>query len=75
MIARGAIGNPYIFKQINDYMAKGTYDEPDKIALFFEYLELAKKYDISFGTINFITSLPERILISTAFLNLEVLNQ
>ena len=30
---------------------------------------------ISFGTKNSITSFPERILISTAFLNLEVLNQ
>ena len=30
---------------------------------------------ISFGTKNSITSFPDRILISTAFLNLEVLNQ
>jgi nifR3 family TIM-barrel protein len=27
MIARGAIGNPWIFKQITDYLEKGTYEE------------------------------------------------
>jgi len=52
LIARGALGNPYIFKQINDYLEKGTYNKaPDKIKLFFEYLELAKKYNISFAQI------------------------
>lgn len=52
MIARGAIGNPYIFKQINDYLATGTYNKsPDKIKIFFEYLELAEKHDISFSQI------------------------
>ncbi len=51
MIARGAIGNPYIFKQINDYIKTGTYDKKDKIEQFFEYLELAKKYNLSYQTI------------------------
>lgn len=51
MIARGAIGNPYIFKQINDYLEKGEYDHKDKIDLFFEYLDLAKKYNTRFATI------------------------
>jgi tRNA-dihydrouridine synthase B len=51
MIARGAIGNPYIFKQISDYLETGTYDQPNKFALFFEYLELAKQYEIDFPTI------------------------
>ena len=27
MIARGAIGNPWLFKQITDYLEKGTYDK------------------------------------------------
>jgi len=55
LIARGAIGNPYIFKQINDYLEKGVYEKrdniKDKIDLFFEYLDLAKKYEIRFATI------------------------
>jgi tRNA-dihydrouridine synthase B len=51
MIARGAIGNPYIFKQIQDYMETGEYDSKCKIELFFEYLELAKKYGIKFSAI------------------------
>lgn len=52
LIARGAMGNPYIFKQINDYLATGSYNKtPDKIKLFFEYLELAEKYKISFPQI------------------------
>lgn len=52
MIARGAIGNPYIFTQINDYMKTGTYNKnPDKIKIFFEYHKLAKKYNLPFATI------------------------
>lgn len=51
MVARGAIGNPYIFKQINDYLTTGKYDSKDKIEQFFEYLELAKKYNINFTQI------------------------
>ena len=47
MIARGAIGNPYIFRQINDYLKNGSYSQPDKITLFLEYLELASKYNLS----------------------------
>jgi nifR3 family TIM-barrel protein len=51
MIARGAIGNPYIFKQIDDYLKTGKYEKADPIALFFEYLELAKKHNIQFNEI------------------------
>ncbi len=51
MIARGAIGNPYIFKQIDDYMKTGKYEKVSPIPLFFEYLELAKKYNIGFNAI------------------------
>ncbi|MHA1867375.1 MAG: tRNA dihydrouridine synthase DusB [Candidatus Heimdallarchaeaceae archaeon] len=51
MIGRAAMGNPYIFKQINDFLHKGKYKEEDKIELFFEYLELAKKYKIKYNLI------------------------
>ncbi len=48
MVGRGAIGNPYIFKQINDYLKTGNYDEKPKLEQFFEYLKIAKKYNIEF---------------------------
>ncbi len=51
MIARGALGNPFIFKQINDYLEYGSYSSPNKISLFFEYLELAKEHKIGFPLI------------------------
>ena len=44
MIARGAIGNPYIFKQINDYLLKREYYKKDKIELFFEYFMTLKSH-------------------------------
>ena len=51
MIARGAIGNPYIFTQINDYIRAGIYAEKDRIEQFFEYLQLAHKHSITFSQI------------------------
>ncbi len=48
MIARGAIGNPYIFKQIEDYLNTGKYEKVSPLPLFFEYLEIAKRHAISF---------------------------
>ncbi|MFH1072644.1 MAG: tRNA dihydrouridine synthase DusB [Nanoarchaeota archaeon] len=51
MIARGAIGNPYLFTQINEYLRTGTYKPGNRIEHFFEYLELAEKYKISFSAI------------------------
>ena len=51
LIARGALGNPYIFKQISDYLATGFYDKKDSIEQFFEYLELARKHQVSFKQI------------------------
>ncbi len=51
MIARGALGNPFIFKQIEDYLKKGSYEKENRIQQFFEYLELAKKYKIPFYSI------------------------
>jgi len=51
MIARGAIGNPYIFKQISDFISTGKYSKLDNKKIFFEYLDLAKKFDINFNLI------------------------
>jgi len=49
MIARAAIGNPFIFKQINQYLETGKTIEQtkeEKIKDYFKYIKLAKKYKI-----------------------------
>ena len=49
MIGRGAMGNPFIFKQCNDYYKNKKYKEytiEDKKEAFNEYLKLVKKYKI-----------------------------
>ncbi len=51
MIARGALGNPFIFKQIEDYLKFGTYEKSNCLEQFKEYLVLAQKYNISFNLI------------------------
>ncbi len=51
MIARGAIGNPYIFTQINDYLRKGRYDMKNGIEQFFDFLPYAEKHGLSFSLI------------------------
>lgn len=51
MIARGAIGNPFIFKQINQYLETGKYEKKNKTEQFFEYLEIAERYALGFETI------------------------
>ncbi len=51
MIARGAMTNPFIFKQIKDYLTKGSYETPDKKQLFLEYLESAEKHNVEFSNI------------------------
>jgi len=54
MIGRGAIGNPYLFKQIKDYVEKGRFEENKKRKdLFWEYLELAERYGAGFNNIKF----------------------
>jgi len=48
MIGRAAIGNPFIFKQINEYLKTGKeikQSKEDKIKDYFKYIELTKKYD------------------------------
>lgn len=51
MIARAAMGDPYLFTQFNDYLKKGNYEHRSRIPFFFEYAELAKKYNIPFNII------------------------
>ncbi len=51
MIARGAIGNLFIFKEINDYLKKEKYEKKNPIEQFKEYLILAKKHNIGFNQI------------------------
>jgi tRNA-dihydrouridine synthase B len=49
MIGRGAIGNPFIFKKINNYLKTGKIIEQaksEKIADYFEYINLTKEHDI-----------------------------
>jgi len=49
MIGRGAIGNPFIFKQINEYLKTGKIiqqTKEEKIRDYFEYIELTRKYNI-----------------------------
>lgn len=56
MIGRGAIGNPYLFKQICNYNKNGTFkqiNDKQKINDFFSYLELAKTYNVSINNIKF----------------------
>ncbi len=54
MIGRGAVGNPLIFEQINDYLSTGRYHRytaGDRIELFFEYLRHARQYRIKFANV------------------------
>jgi tRNA-dihydrouridine synthase B len=49
MIARGAIGNPFIFKQTLNYLDTGKIKEisfKDNLKLYLDYLNLARKYDL-----------------------------
>jgi nifR3 family TIM-barrel protein len=48
MVARGAMGNPYLCRQINDFLAKGGYDTKSGIEQFLDYVELALQHGIPF---------------------------
>ena len=71
MIGRGAMGNPFLFEQINDYLKTGSYKEytlKDKIKAFSDYLQLSKQYKIKFANIKgqamrFTKGLPKSSLI------------
>jgi nifR3 family TIM-barrel protein len=54
MIGRGAMGNPFLFEQINDYLQTNTYKQysiRDKFNAFFNYLEYSSNYKIKFSNI------------------------
>ncbi len=54
MIGRGAMGNPFLFEQTNDYLKTNSYKEysfTDKLDSFFDYLHLTSKYKIKFANI------------------------
>ncbi len=54
MIGRASQGNPYIFRQLNDYFEHGKYtklSDAERISYFFKYLEYAKDYNISYARI------------------------
>ncbi len=52
MVARGAIGNPDIFKRIKVYLKDGKLAKLDsKKRMFLKYLRYCKKYDIEFKDI------------------------
>ncbi|HLC70445.1 MAG TPA: tRNA dihydrouridine synthase DusB [Candidatus Nanoarchaeia archaeon] len=47
MIGRAACRNPFIFTQINEYLATGSYSEityEQRLNYFFRYLDYARKY-------------------------------
>jgi len=54
MIGRGAMGNPFIFEQINDYLEYGVYKKyslSDRLDAFFRYMKLTSRYNIRFVNI------------------------
>ncbi|NOZ81107.1 MAG: tRNA dihydrouridine synthase DusB, partial [DPANN group archaeon] len=54
LVARGALGNPFLFRQIQAYLRTGAYkeyDETQRAAALNEYLGLAEQYGVPFQTI------------------------
>lgn len=54
MIGRGAMGNPFLFEQINDYLKTNSYQQyslRDRLDAFFDYLKLTNQYKIKFSNI------------------------
>lgn len=54
MVGRGAMGNPFLFEQINDYLQTGSYKKyslRDRLESFFEYLHIASRFKIRFANI------------------------
>ena len=54
MIGRGAMGNPFIFEQINDYLKYGVYKNynfSDRLNAFLDYVSETSKYKIKFVNI------------------------
>ena len=51
MIGRATLSNPYIFRQIEDYIKTGSYEKKNGVEQFFEYLEITRKFDVVFDVI------------------------
>jgi nifR3 family TIM-barrel protein len=51
MIGRAARGNPFIFKQANEFLKKQKYKEYDRMRAFEKYLKYTKKFNINFSAI------------------------
>ncbi|MBI4145618.1 tRNA dihydrouridine synthase DusB [Candidatus Woesearchaeota archaeon] len=51
MLARGAVGNPFLFTQIDQYLKTGAYEMRDRLSLFDEFLDLAKEHALDFGIV------------------------
>ncbi len=54
MVGRGAMGNPFLFRQINDYLKSGNYQEysaKHRIEMFLKYADFAINYNIKFSNI------------------------
>ena len=42
MLARGAMGNPFLFKEIKDYIKTGNYKEPSPIEIIDQLIDQYK---------------------------------
>jgi nifR3 family TIM-barrel protein len=54
MVGRGAMGNPFIFEQINDYLEYGKYKKygiHERLDAFVQYIDATSKYNIRFVNI------------------------
>ena len=54
MVGRGAMGNPFLFEQINDYLDTGSYRKytpRDRLDAFLEYLGMAGDFAIKFANV------------------------
>jgi nifR3 family TIM-barrel protein len=54
MVGRGAMGNPFLFRQINDYLESGKYQKYSakyRIEMFLKYTDFAINYNIKFSNI------------------------
>jgi nifR3 family TIM-barrel protein len=54
MVGRGAMGNPFIFEQINDYLEYGKYKKYEinaKLDAFVQYIDATSNYKIRFVNI------------------------
>jgi len=54
MIGRGAMGNPFIFEQINDYLEYGKYKKygiHERLDAFVQYIDATSNYNIRFVNI------------------------